>query len=60
MWSYMCFSRHATVIHGCGDGGGALMMSLQSLKTEGDSPEADSAAQTEKTFSIGFNDLNGE
>uniref|UniRef100_A0A3Q2WBN7 Amyloid beta protein binding family B member 1 interacting protein n=1 Tax=Haplochromis burtoni TaxID=8153 RepID=A0A3Q2WBN7_HAPBU len=30
----------------------------QSLKTEGDSPEADSAAQTEKTFSIGFNDLN--
>lgn len=36
------------------------VMSLQSLKTEGDSPEADSAAQTEKTFSIGFNDLNGE
>ncbi|CAI5641930.1 unnamed protein product [Oreochromis niloticus] len=30
----------------------------QSLKTEGDSPEADSAAQTEQTFSIGFNDLN--
>uniref|UniRef100_A0A3Q4GU88 Amyloid beta A4 precursor protein-binding family B member 1-interacting protein n=1 Tax=Neolamprologus brichardi TaxID=32507 RepID=A0A3Q4GU88_NEOBR len=30
----------------------------QSLKAEGDSPEADSAAQTEKAFSIGFNDLN--
>lgn len=69
---YKNISQYTTVIYGCGPDSGIpvlwdsceliyhLIASLQSLMPAADTAEVDPDSQAERTFSIGFMDLNGK